>query len=116
MPGNNELRLKKKGEKYSNSLDKFHGVLELCRKLGVHVTPQKIGGVWIVPLFSWYTPHFDKNWNQDMKYQVGGKNVRVSIIIPTGTMAGLLQVQMARFDDGYVCRKSVSDRSSFSIT
>jgi predicted phosphodiesterase len=53
VPGNHELWVRK-GE-YPDSLQKFHEILGLCASLGVHTQPQCMGGVCIVPLFSWYT-------------------------------------------------------------
>ncbi len=42
----------------SDSLQKFHRVLDLCRALDVKTAPAKVdtghGGLWIVPLFAWY--------------------------------------------------------------
>jgi UDP-2,3-diacylglucosamine pyrophosphatase LpxH len=52
VPGNHELWIRRK--EYSNSVEKFWRVLESCNLLGVQTRPGKIGGVWIVPLFSWY--------------------------------------------------------------
>ena len=53
VPGNHEMWIRR-GE-YEDSLQKFHGILELCASLGVRTQPECVGGVWIVPLFSWYT-------------------------------------------------------------
>jgi hypothetical protein len=42
----------------SDSLQKFHRILDLCRALGVRTERTKLdnghGGLWIVPLFAWY--------------------------------------------------------------
>jgi len=55
VPGNHELWVRNGGE----SLEKFHTLLALCERLGVHTGPKCIGSgderVCIVPLFSWYT-------------------------------------------------------------
>lgn len=56
VPGNHELWVR---DGAGDSLEKFHAVLELCGSLGVRTRPGRAGGVWIVPLFSWYTPDFD---------------------------------------------------------
>eukprot|EP01127_Copromyxa_protea_P018271 TRINITY_DN5709_c0_g1_i2.p1 TRINITY_DN5709_c0_g1~~TRINITY_DN5709_c0_g1_i2.p1 ORF type:complete len:199 (-),score=44.70 TRINITY_DN5709_c0_g1_i2:9-605(-) len=69
-PGNNELRMHKK-EKGFDSIEKFEKVMKICEKIGVHVTAKKINGVWIVPLFSWYTPTFSDDWDGDFSYQRG---------------------------------------------
>ncbi|NKB71720.1 MAG: serine/threonine protein phosphatase [Candidatus Latescibacteria bacterium] len=56
VPGNHELwRRSEEGD----SLEKFHRVLELCRRLGVETEPGQVGARWIVPLFSWYGPELD---------------------------------------------------------
>jgi hypothetical protein len=56
VTGNHELWLL--DSHHSDSLDKFHRILELCRALGVRTEPAKIedghGELWIVPLFGWY--------------------------------------------------------------
>ncbi len=92
-PGNNELRLNAKERKkiqdsyrnnnkklknssepileFADSLEKFHYIMDLCKQVGVTTEPIKLlGQVWIVPLFAWYTPHFDPNWDGDHSYQV----------------------------------------------
>jgi predicted phosphodiesterase len=54
--GNHELWLLDSA--CSDSLEKFHLLLDRCRALGVKTAPAKIedgyAGVWIVPLFAWY--------------------------------------------------------------
>jgi len=40
-------------------LDKFARLLALCADLGVETRPGQVDGVRIVPLFSWYSAHFD---------------------------------------------------------
>src|SRR5436190_18055709 len=56
LNGNHELWLL--GSDCSDSLKKFHRVLDLCRALDVKTEPARLndgyGGVWMVPLFSWY--------------------------------------------------------------
>jgi predicted phosphodiesterase len=56
LNGNHELWLV--GGDCSDSLQKFHRVLQLCRDLDIRTEPVRFddgyGGVWIVPLFSWY--------------------------------------------------------------
>eukprot|EP01127_Copromyxa_protea_P018270 TRINITY_DN5709_c0_g1_i1.p1 TRINITY_DN5709_c0_g1~~TRINITY_DN5709_c0_g1_i1.p1 ORF type:complete len:286 (-),score=50.36 TRINITY_DN5709_c0_g1_i1:1-858(-) len=74
-PGNNELRMHKK-EKGFDSIEKFEKVMKICEKIGVHVTAKKINGVWIVPLFSWYTPTFSDDWDGDFSYQRGWLDFR----------------------------------------
>src|SRR5690242_916095 len=59
------------GLNFEDSLQKFHYVLRLCEELDVHVKPVKISGnLWIVPLFAWYTPEFDKKWDGEFAYRV----------------------------------------------
>lgn len=53
VPGNHDLWLRKGAEK--DSLEKLEQILARCRALGVRTSPEKVGGgVWVVPLFSWY--------------------------------------------------------------
>jgi hypothetical protein len=56
LPGNHELWMLESD--CSDSLQKFHQVIELCRSLNVRTNPVRIEdgseGVWVVPLFSWY--------------------------------------------------------------
>eukprot|EP01105_Mastigella_eilhardi_P027523 TRINITY_DN8520_c0_g1_i1.p1 TRINITY_DN8520_c0_g1~~TRINITY_DN8520_c0_g1_i1.p1 ORF type:complete len:296 (-),score=63.77 TRINITY_DN8520_c0_g1_i1:115-1002(-) len=55
VPGNHELWLRCAGANPAyTSLDKFHDVLSVCAAAGVHTEPQRVCGVDIVPLFSWY--------------------------------------------------------------
>lgn len=56
VPGNHELWVR--GDE-RDSMQKFHAVLRLCDQAGVRTSPARIGGVWIVPLFSWYDEEFD---------------------------------------------------------
>lgn len=79
-PGNNELRLHK-GDTFSHSIRKFKAILNMCKEIGVHTTPNRVNGVWIgsyfllyrannpVPLFAWYTPYFDPDFDGDFEYQ-----------------------------------------------
>ncbi len=57
VPGNHELWVRR-GEA-PDSIAKFYTVLDAARTLGVDVEPVRHGapeaGVWIVPLFGWYT-------------------------------------------------------------
>lgn len=39
---------------------KLRAVQALCARLGVHTAPACVGGVWVVPLFSWYSAHWDR--------------------------------------------------------
>jgi predicted phosphodiesterase len=58
LPGNHELWIQ--GEKY-NSIEKHFRVLELCESLEVKTKPTRVGPIWIVPLFSWYSSNFDES-------------------------------------------------------
>lgn len=55
-PGNHELWVR---DGRCDSLEKLGEVLLLCERLGVRPDPAPVGGVWVVPLFSWYRPGFD---------------------------------------------------------
>lgn len=56
VPGNHELWVR--GEE-RDSMEKFAAVLRLCDQVGVRTAPARVGGAWVVPLFSWYHPDFD---------------------------------------------------------
>jgi len=53
VPGNHELWDRKR--KYRDAIATFEHILERCVDLGVDTEPRLVGGVRIVPLFSWYT-------------------------------------------------------------
>lgn len=56
VPGNHELWVRR--HEAADALTKLAATLDLCDRLGVHTGPRRIGGVWIVPLLSWYArPH-----------------------------------------------------------
>jgi hypothetical protein len=56
VPGNHELWVRS-GE--YDSVEKLHMLLELCDRLGVHTQPGRAGGLWVVPLLSWYDTEGD---------------------------------------------------------
>jgi predicted phosphodiesterase len=56
VPGNHELWVR--GEE-RDSMDKFRAVLRICHETGVRTAPARVGGTWVVPLFSWYDESFD---------------------------------------------------------
>jgi predicted phosphodiesterase len=62
VPGNHELWVRRGGH---TSVEKFFTVLALCEKLDIQTGPEKVGGIWIVPLFSWYEPQFDADESGD---------------------------------------------------
>ena len=62
VPGNHELWVRREG---GTSVEKFFSVLALCEALQVQTGPEKVGGVWVVPLFSWYDAQFDENNSGD---------------------------------------------------
>lgn len=68
VPGNHELWVRRGA---STSVEKFYRVLEVCRALAVHTSPQWIDGWWIVPLFSWYDPQFDEDGSADAESLLG---------------------------------------------
>lgn len=69
VAGNNELRVNRK-EKFTDSFKKWKKVLEIANSIpNVHTTPQLICGVWIVPLFSWYEPNLDPDYDKSTDYQ-----------------------------------------------
>ncbi|WOK98897.1 hypothetical protein Cni_G07609 [Canna indica] len=43
-----------------DSLEKLTALLDACSKIGVQTAPNIVGGVGIIPLFSWYHKNFDK--------------------------------------------------------
>jgi predicted phosphodiesterase len=52
LPGNHDLWVRPDSQ--SNSLEKFYGLMDLCKQLGVETEVALVAGVQIVPLFSWY--------------------------------------------------------------
>ena len=57
-PGNHDLWVR--GTNGADSLTKFREILDLCEAIDVRTAPDRVGeadgcGVWIAPLFSWYT-------------------------------------------------------------
>ncbi|MFH1567359.1 MAG: metallophosphoesterase [Gemmatimonadota bacterium] len=55
-PGNHDLWVR---PDEGDSVDRFHRILELCAALEVHTRPLEIGGIRLVPLFSWYEAALD---------------------------------------------------------
>lgn len=52
VPGNHDVWVRR--DNFAHSLEKFEYLLELCDTLDVKTSPTRCGGVWVVPLFSWY--------------------------------------------------------------
>ncbi len=87
VPGNHELWVR---NEQSTSIDKFFRILEICDASGVHIRPAHLQNVWIVPLFSWYSPDFDHNGHEYTS-------------------------QLRRWNDFYACRwpKDLSDIAKY---
>ncbi|HEX8243958.1 MAG TPA: metallophosphoesterase [Longimicrobium sp.] len=62
VPGNHELWVRADPR---DSVEKFHAVLGACRGVGVRTAPARVGGAWVVPLFSWYHAGFDVSGEGD---------------------------------------------------
>ncbi|EIE23640.1 Metallo-dependent phosphatase, partial [Coccomyxa subellipsoidea C-169] len=60
VPGNHDLWVRRKERGVLDSLGKLEVIKDLCRELGVHTEPARIGGVWIAPIYSWYHASFDR--------------------------------------------------------
>jgi hypothetical protein len=66
VPGNHDLWVKSPGvsEVWANSVDKLQSLLSKCVAMGVHTHPVHFvwseRGLWVVPIFSWYHPSFDR--------------------------------------------------------
>ncbi len=43
-----------------DSIQKLQLILQLCRDLGVHISPARLGNLCIVPLLSWHHSSWDK--------------------------------------------------------
>jgi Calcineurin-like phosphoesterase len=63
VPGNHELWVRD-GE--YDSVEKFRQVLRLCDEIGICTRPERAGKNWIVPLFSWYEPDYDRHGEADV--------------------------------------------------
>jgi len=64
VPGNHELWVRNGDPSIRNSIDKFEEIISLCKRIGVHVSPHKVGNtkkVWVVPLFAWYHENLDSD-------------------------------------------------------
>lgn len=68
VPGNHDLWIRPgdTSMQFSDSVGKFHYIVNMCQQIGISTEPEKIvnkekaQSVWIVPLFSWYaTPEDD---------------------------------------------------------
>jgi hypothetical protein len=57
-------------------VEKFEAILKLCEEIGVETKPRRVRGVYVVPLFGWYSPNFDPSFNGDPKYQKGWLDFR----------------------------------------
>lgn len=62
VPGNHELWVRNEPR---DSVEKFHAVLAACAGAGVRTAPARVGGAWVVPLFSWYDEAFDVRGEAD---------------------------------------------------
>ncbi|XXG60451.1 hypothetical protein AAC387_Pa04g2359 [Persea americana] len=60
VPGNHDLWCRLDGENYLDSIEKLDALVDACRKLGVETSPRMVGGLGIIPLFSWYHESFDR--------------------------------------------------------
>lgn len=60
VPGNHDLWVRKQERDKYDSIGKLHAVQALCTRLGVHTAPACVGGVWVFPLLSWYSAHWDR--------------------------------------------------------
>ena len=47
------------------SAGKLRKIEELCTAAGVHTRPRLVGGVWVVPLLSWYHSTWDREPDVD---------------------------------------------------
>ncbi|KAL7116893.1 hypothetical protein ACP275_03G034600 [Erythranthe tilingii] len=54
VPGNHDLWLRREETPYLDSVDKLEKLLDECRKIGVITKPTIVGGLGIIPLYSWY--------------------------------------------------------------
>jgi Icc-related predicted phosphoesterase len=62
VPGNHELWVRTDA---CHSVEKLDRILDLAGRLGIHTKPATLGGIWIVPLLSWYDATFDENAAED---------------------------------------------------
>ncbi|EYU34188.1 hypothetical protein ABFS82_03G030600 [Erythranthe guttata] len=59
VPGNHDLWLRREETPFLDSVDKLEKLLDECRKIGVITKPTIVGGLGIIPLYSWYHESFD---------------------------------------------------------
>eukprot|EP00445_Apocalathium_hangoei_P019407 CAMPEP_0203894456 /NCGR_PEP_ID=MMETSP0359-20131031/37415_1 /ASSEMBLY_ACC=CAM_ASM_000338 /TAXON_ID=268821 /ORGANISM="Scrippsiella Hangoei, Strain SHTV-5" /LENGTH=1742 /DNA_ID=CAMNT_0050816759 /DNA_START=62 /DNA_END=5288 /DNA_ORIENTATION=- len=69
-PGNHELWVHpSEARTFPCSISKFLAILELCEELSMDVLPAAVSdGLFVVPLFSWYTAEFDEHDPHPGKY------------------------------------------------
>lgn len=60
VPGNHDLWCRKAERDIRDSLGKLALLEGACAELGVHTQPACMGGVWVVPLLSWYHASWDR--------------------------------------------------------
>ncbi|KAL6768574.1 hypothetical protein ACKKBF_B11275 [Auxenochlorella protothecoides x Auxenochlorella symbiontica] len=60
VPGNHDLWCRKAERDIRDSLGKLALLEGACAELGVHTQPACVGGVWVVPLLSWYHASWDR--------------------------------------------------------
>jgi len=60
-PGNHDIWVRRdERQRFADSVDKLCGVVQFCQDNGIYLAPSRVGGVWIVPLWSWHHESFDK--------------------------------------------------------
>lgn len=60
VPGNHDLWVRRNERGKYDSLGKLAAVQALCARLSVHTAPARVGGLWIFPLYSWYSAEWDR--------------------------------------------------------
>jgi len=68
VPGNHELWVRTDD---CHSIEKFSRIQAHCEGLGIHTRSLKVGGLWVVPLLSWYDPSFDDDESADLSQLEG---------------------------------------------
>lgn len=71
---------------------KLGAVQALCARLGVHTAPARVGGVWIFPLYSWYSADWDREPDVPGSMPIS----KVRMLCPAGPLCGQEQAAEAQ--------------------
>jgi len=50
--------------------------MDMCREIGVYTSTLSLHGTHILPIFAWYNPQFDNDWDGSWRYKKGWLDFR----------------------------------------